>query len=326
MKCKKSIMGFAALLILIFHFYVPFGQSRFEFFVWQSAYYGVDLFFFMSAYSLGTKDKIKFGAFLANRLYYIYLPFVIMTLIATIYKHWSFMRFVKILLGIEFFNNGGGAFLWFVTAIMILYILAPLFVGIKSKYGILALPMLLAFWLVVAVIFQFVFPKETLFIVINRLPIFILGLFYEDYRKLDLKKFKLPLAVISLVLGCLLVNKWGLTVRLSKPFWNMFYILAIPMVFGIVGIFDSLSELVKLRNIPLSLLGKITLELYGFQMIFGLKIESKIYMRTRNGFLSFLVTAAAVIAIATVFYIAMKYIRLFIKRLKENSNNEKINS
>lgn len=326
MKCKKSLMGLAAFLILIFHFYIPFGESKFEIFIWQSAYYGVDLFFFLSAYSLGMKDKIKYGTFLTNRLCYIYVPFAIMTLIATIHKHWTFERFIKILVGVEFYNKGGGAFLWFVTAIMLLYLLAPLFVGVKRKYGIMALPILLLFWLLLAVIFQHGFKQETLFIVINRLPIFIIGLFYEEYRKLDLKQLKLPIAIISLVLGCILVNKWGLTVRLSKPFWDMFFILAIPMVVGIVGIADALSERVKIHNIPFALLGQITLELYGFQMIYGNEIEMKIYMQTRNGFLSFVVNVIALIAIATLFHFAMKYIRILIKKLKENLNNEKINS
>ena len=50
MKCKKSIMGLAALLIVIFHFYIPFTGTKLELTLWRATYIGVDLFFFVSAY------------------------------------------------------------------------------------------------------------------------------------------------------------------------------------------------------------------------------------------------------------------------------------
>lgn len=326
MKCKKSIMGLAALLILVFHFYIPLGTSNLEMFFYRSAYIGVDLFFFVSAYSLGTREKIKYGSFIGNRFYYIYFPFAIMALIATLYKKWSFGRFVKILTGVEFYKRGGGAFLWFVIAIMLLYLIAPLLVKLKTKFGIWALPMTLVGWLALAALFQYVLKTRTVFIMINRLPIFLIGMFYEEYRKLDWKKWKLPVALVEFVVGCVLVYKWGTTVRLSKPFFDMYYIVAIPMVVGIVGIFDALSELLAIRNVPLMLLGKITLELYGFQMIFGYDIEQKIFKLTKGKLLSFLATVFILIAVAALFNALMKLIRTFINKFKERLKDEEISS
>ena len=56
MKSKRVLMGFAALLIFLFHFYIPLSS---EGNIFAFAYLGVDIFFFVSAYSLGKKEDIK---------------------------------------------------------------------------------------------------------------------------------------------------------------------------------------------------------------------------------------------------------------------------
>lgn len=326
MKCKKSIMGLAALLILVFHFYIPFGSSAVEIFLWRSAYIGVDLFFFVSAYSLGRKDNIRFWSFLGNRLNYIYLPFVIMAIIAMLYNSWEFSRFLKVLTGIEFYQRGGGAFLWFVTAIMFFYLCAPALVKLKKRFGLLALAMLMAAWAVIAVVFQYVLEVETIFIMINRMPIFFIGFFYDDIKKLSPKKFRLLIACLIYAVGCLLVYKWGTTVRLLKPFQDMYYILAIPMVVGIVEFFEALASRVSIKNVPLAFLGRFTLELYGLQMIFGYAIEMKLYKQLRNGFLAFLITAIILVALAFIFNLTMKLIRKLLVKFKEKIFDEKISN
>lgn len=326
MKCKKSIMGLAALLILVFHFYIPFGSSALEIFLWRSAYIGVDLFFFVSAYSLGRKDNIRFWSFLGNRLNYIYLPFVIMAIIAMLYNSWGFSRFLKVLTGIEFYQRGGGAFLWFVTAIMLFYLCAPALVKLKKRFGLLALAMLMATWAVIAVVFQYMLEVETVFIMINRMPIFFIGFFYDDIKKLSPKKFRLLIACLIYAVGCLLVYKWGTTVRLLKPFQDMYYILAIPMVVGIVEFFEALASRVSIKNVPLAFLGRFTLELYGLQMIFGYAIEMKLYKQLRNGFLAFLITAIILVALAFIFNLTMKLIRKLLVKFKEKIFDEKISN
>lgn len=328
MKCKKSIMGLAALLILVFHFYIPAGTSALETYFYRSAYIGVDLFFFVSAYSLGSRKEIKYLSFIGNRLRYIYVPFVIMTIIGMLYHDWEFKRVVDILSGVEFYERGGGAFLWFVTAIMIIYLAAPLFVKLKNKLGVIALPILLAGWFVLACICQYVIELPNYFIMINRLPVFILGLFYEEFRKLEFKKLKLVLAIVTYLAGCFLVYKWGTLVRLTTPFQDMFYLLAIPRVAGIVMIFDEVSQRVRMRNIPLAFVGRSTLELYGLQMIFGYDWELKIYKLTTNRIWVFLLTAVLLITVAALFNTLMAWIRTLIKKmnnkLKERRKNEEV--
>lgn len=316
MKCKKSIMGFAALLILIFHFYIPFGKSGLETFFYRAAYIGVDLFFFVSANSLGRVDKIDFGPFIVSRISRVYVPFVIMAAIATVYKHWNLKRFVNILVGKEFYDKGGGAFLWFVIAIMIFYLLSPIFIKLKNRFGLFALLILTLGWCLTAIIFQYGLGNKNVFIAINRIPVFVLGLFYDEYRKLDLKKIRIPVAIVELFLGCFLVYRWGTSVRLLKPFADMYYILAIPMVLGIAKVFDAMSEIVKIRNIPFAYIGRITLELYGIQMIFGYDIESRILKLTQNGMVAFLSTVVVLVTMATFFSYMLKGLRLLVNMLR----------
>ena len=82
MKCKKSLMGIAAILILIFHFYIPFTDSIYELSFRKASYIGVELFFFLSACSIGKNTFIKFVPFIKNRLLLVYVPFVAFSVIA----------------------------------------------------------------------------------------------------------------------------------------------------------------------------------------------------------------------------------------------------
>ena len=76
MKSKRSIMGYAALLIVLFHFYIPVFNNVAETFIYRSAYIG----------------QIDYLPFVANRFRAVYIPFVIFSVIAFVYKKWSFKR------------------------------------------------------------------------------------------------------------------------------------------------------------------------------------------------------------------------------------------
>ncbi len=78
-------MGLAALLILAFHFWMPLTASPIEANLYRSTYWGVDIFFFVSAYSLSQRKHISWLQFVGNRLIYVYIPFAVMAVIAAIY-------------------------------------------------------------------------------------------------------------------------------------------------------------------------------------------------------------------------------------------------
>lgn len=330
MKCKKEIMGIAALMVVFFHFYIMFGTSMAETFVFRSSFIGVDLFFFVSAYSLvsrNSKVPFKFGSFILNRLGLIYVPFVVLAIIQTIYKKWAFLDFIRAISGVQFFERGGGAFLWYFIGIMIIYLLFPLFLLVRNKLGKSGFIALMAFWCVVAVVFQFLLNKNQLFILINRLPIFFVGMYYDELIRNPLLKFQKGIVlIISLLLtgaGGLLVYKYAVASRLIKPFADMYYIIAIPMIIGVVMLVDTIVRMLegKYNSVILKFIGGITLELYGLQMIFGYDIEIAMLKKIMTWShpvkqLAFVGTLISLIIMAFIFNKLIEYSRRGIYQIK----------
>ena len=313
MKCKKSIMGLAALLILIFHFYIPFTGSKVEMIMYRAAYIGVDIFFFVSAYSLAQREKITYQTFIRNRLLMIYLPFVMFALIANFYEKWKFPRFFKVVSGVEFFQKGGGAFLWFLVAIMLIYLIAPFLVKMKHKFAWKAFWGMISGWLLLSVIFQYIFQNSDIFILLNRLPVFFIGMYYEEIRTLLPKKCKLAVILIGLAAGGYLISKYGSLRLINKPFYDMYYVIAIPFIVSLIALWDFVSSRIKIRNIPMQFIGQFTLELYGLQMIFGYDLEIEILNATRQMLPTFLITALCLLTGAYVLYsIKRLLLKLFI--------------
>lgn len=321
MKCKKSIMGLAALLIVIFHFYIPFTGTKLELTLWRATYIGVDLFFFVSAYSLGQREKISYLKFVGNRLLSIYVPFVVFAAVANFYEKWKYPRFFKVISGAEFFKRGGGSFLWFFVAIMLIYFIAPLLVKLKNRFKWKAFAGMMLGWIILSLIFQYVFHNRSIFILLNRLPIFFIGMYYGEIRKLPLKRFKLPVILIGLVVGGFLINKYGSLRPLHKPLQDMYYVIAIPFIVSFVALWDFISSRVKIRNMPLQFIGRFTLELYALQMIFGYNMEIKILNSTKKMLPSFLITALCLILEAYILYLAKTLFTKLILKLKEKKQS-----
>ena len=338
MRCKKEIMGLAALMVLFFHFYMPGSfsttVSAFETFLYRASFVGVDLFFFVSAYSItsrNTKEEFHAGKFILNRFSLIYVPFIILSIIYVIYRKLSFVSLLKIIGGVEFYERGGGAFLWYFTGIMVIYLLVPLFLLIKRRFKLLGFPLLLVFWVIVSCILQFGFNYTKAFIFINRLPIFFIGMYFDELVLHFLNKLKtiyqLPIELILLVVGSLLTNKFAVTSRLNKPFGDMYYVIAIPLIIAIALLVNTITTMVapKYKSIVLKFLGGITLELYGLQMIFGYDIESKLLSFLMKNVASagnipslklvpFIGVIIALIGMAVIFNFALRYARkLFAK-------------
>lgn len=313
MKYKRKLMGFAALLIIIFHFWMPLTTSVVEASIYKCTYLGVDIFFLLSAYSLAHKDEINYGQFVLNRLINVYLPFVLLSIICAAYKKWSITQLLRVISGIDFFKKGGGAFLWFAVAIMLVYLVAPALIRFKMQFGWKAGAMCLIPWLLIVCVCQFWFGYTTIFILINRIPVFLLGIYYEDIRKricID-KKNSVILILVGLVAGALLLYFFCGNVRLSKPITDIYYLLVIPFTLSVVLLADYISLRVDSfkKRVPgrvLDFIGSFTLELYGIQMIFGYTIETKLFRLIKATsidialakLITFIVTVAILVVLA----------------------------
>ena len=259
---KKFLQVIAAFQILFFHLWAPITSTQIEQFVLKTAYVGVDMFFFLSAYSLAGRE-IDYVPFLKDRVLKLYAKFAFFVLIMALFsKSFGVIRAVKSLTFIEFFQKGGGAFLWFIPAILILYIIYPLFLKWNSRFKVI---WVLLIWLIAGVFSEHVLSYTAVFIFTNRIPVILAGYLFKTYCT---KNNNLRRSFIVLIpLGALLLHMYGFKVRLNFPIKDMFYVLAIPSVIGLV----TLSSYVKKYAVTESL-GSITLELYAVQMIFGQRI------------------------------------------------------
>ena len=274
---KKFLQVIAAFQILFFHLWAPITSTQIEQFVLKTAYVGVDMFFFLSAYSLAGRE-IDYVPFLKDRVLKLYAKFAFFVLIMALFsKSFGVIRVVKSLTLIEFFQKGGGAFLWFIPAILILYIIYPLFLKWNSRFKVI---WVLLIWLTGSVFAEHVLSYTAVFIFTNRIPVILAGYLFKTYCTgnrdaimPDNNKMNRTIQilrrswVVLIPLGVLLLHMYGFNVRLNFPIKDMFYVLAIPTVLGLV----TLSSYVKKYAVTESL-GSITLELYAVQMIFGQRI------------------------------------------------------
>lgn len=333
MKCKKELMGLSALLILFFHLYIPFTTSALELSLQRSAYIGVDLFFFLSAYSLGRKTKINWRAFFQNRFCVIYLPFVLFAVFTFFYQGWKFKRLLEVVSGVEFLRRGGGSFLWFFPGMFLFYFMTPLWLRVKEAFSKSGLLVMLMGWLLLAVFVQFVLKQNQLLLLIHRMPIFFLGLYYEEGKALIPEKWKIPVLIGLLVVGSFLMYRYGAIVKLNKPLRDFYYIVAIPFELAVVGFCDRISggkEAARenasfaetqgkgLLSKALRLVGTITLELYALQMIVGYNLEGALLTWIKNGQVSFVLTCAILMALSYGLCRIKNFTMIWISERKKN--------
>lgn len=317
---KKFLQVIAAFQILFFHLWAPLTSTQIEQFILKTAYVGVDMFFFLSAYSLAGRE-IDYVPFLKDRLLKMYAKFAFFVLIMALFsKSFGVIRAVKSLTFIEFFQKGGGAFLWFIPAILIFYAVYPLFLKWNSRLKVI---WVLLIWLTGSVFAEHVLSYTAVFIFTNRIPVILAGYLFKTYCTgnrdaimPDNNKMNRTIQilrrswVVLIPLGALLLYMYGFKVRLNFPIKDMFYVLAIPSVIGLV----TLSSYVKKYAVTESL-GSITFELYAVQMIFGQRILIWAYnVFNKNALLTNIFVTGVMLLLAYIIsYVIKRGKRLIIK-------------
>lgn len=302
---KKFLQVIAAFQILFFHLWAPLTSTQIEQFILKTAYVGVDMFFFLSAYSLAGRE-IDYVPFLKDRVLKLYAKFAFFVLIMALFsKSFGVIRAVKSLTFIEFFQKGGGAFLWFIPAILIFYAVYPLFLKWNSRFKVI---WVLLIWLIAGVFSEHVLSYTAVFIFTNRIPVILAGYLFKTYctgNNILRRSF-----IVLIPLGALLLYMYGFKVRLNFPIKDMFYVLAIPAVLGLV----MLSSYVKKYAVTESL-GSITLELYAVQMIFGQQILIWAYnVFNKNALLTNIFVTGVMLLLAYIIsYVIKRGERLIIK-------------
>lgn len=295
MKNKKLIMFFSALLILIFHFWINIVERTSTFydietFIRQICFIGVDIFFFLSSYSISKSNIENYKEYVIVRFKKVYILFIIFSLIATFYFKWDLKTFILTINGLNLFIKGGGSFLWFVPAIMIVYMLLPLFNKINNKYkGVIIFDL----WLLLTIIISLNSSYSQVLIFTNRIPIILIGCYLSKNNiidKLSKKKYLLIMSFLLIIGILLLYNFKDINIIYIK---DLFYLTAIPFTLGLILLLDLIPQ-----NKIINTLGNVTLEMYGIQMIFGYKIATIIFKLFKNPLISNIITIIIIILLS----------------------------
>lgn len=295
MKNKKLIMFFSALLILIFHFWINIVERTSTFydietFIRQICFIGVDIFFFLSSYSISKSNIENYKEYVIVRFKKVYILFIIFSLIATFYFKWDLKTFILTINGLNLFIKGGGSFLWFVPAIMIVYMLLPLFNKINNKYkGVIIFDL----WLLLTIIISLNSSYSQVLIFTNRIPIILIGCYLSKNNiidKLSKKKYLLIMSFLLIIGILLLYNFKDINIIYIK---DLFYLTAIPFTLGLILLLDLIPQ-----NKIINTLGNVTLEMYGIQMIFGYKIATIIFKLFVNPLISNIITIIIIILLS----------------------------
>ena len=183
-RYRSPIMGFAALWIVFFHFWQPLfaeGAPAALFYaenvIKRLGFEGVDTFFLLSGmgltYSIG---KHSLGGFYLRRFKRLAIPFVAVAALRAVCERWGWRAFLFVVSGANFFVGNMYFFLWFVTAIAVLYLVFPLywrfFSRARSKLAFTLA--VIAVWYVLSLALVGVLP-ENKYGFTNRIPVFVTG-------------------------------------------------------------------------------------------------------------------------------------------------------
>ncbi|MCQ2520579.1 MAG: acyltransferase [Lachnospiraceae bacterium] len=336
MKNRRSIMAVSALMILCYHLWAYItNRGTVELFLLTTAYVGVDMFFLLSGYSLGRKDAGAYFKFVWSRFKAVYLKYIIFACVAFIYsglilgskKTWNLPRLLKIISSAELFQKGGGAFLWFLPAIMFFYLLFPFFQKCDKRNRWVTLVSVFALWAGIAWEVTSFTNYKAMFIFWNRLPAFFIGFYIqkldiyiakrnESAKNTQLRMLQAILGIALAVAGYFILYKWGFRLKLQTPFVDMFYLLGLPLSFGLILLTSFIPEIK-----PIKWVGSSTLEMYAVQMVFGYNIAKRLIKNVPSVLAANLLCIMVVTAIAVLIHYGYAWIEK--KVTKEKSRTTK---
>lgn len=291
---KRVIASVAALQILLYHCWIPvFGYGTFwgltERFLLAATYSGVDVFFFISAFSLVSNPVKDYRSFIRNRAVKL-LPLFLIALIA-------------------------GQFLWFIPSIMIMYLILPPLYQVCRKRPLLSFFLLLCGWvLLVYVILGLIRPQQDFGIFLFRIPAIILGAYAVRFWGKLSRKAEMFLGMLLLAAGLVLIYRFGYINKLNAPFRSMFYLVGIPAMLGTVMLADRFA---KHNYRIIAYFGSMTLELYFSQMVLGTLLVNVFFPILRSKLLTNLVTLLLIIATAVIIKIINDRIVTMSRRITE---------
>ncbi len=302
-QSKQAIMGLAAMLVILYHL-LPMPRSQdlpslILRYILMTAYVGVDIFFFMSGYMAFFSNTDNYFKYIKRKFLRIYPLFIICCILGLAIGNVTVDKLMPTLLGLELIKSGGGSFLWFIPALMMIYLILPFYVRLIKKQGRnKALIIAVIIWGLVMTLLEKATDNHSVNILLCRLPVvFIGGYLAQCEGKISMSK-KLCIGIPLLIAGLFLTWKYGFMQRTNYIFTYSFYVLAIPHSLGLLFITDSIFSSFEPK--VLNFIGSLSLELYCLQMLLGSLLVTKLMPITRNADITFLISFAILLALSQI--------------------------
>lgn len=292
-KYRSAIMGIAALWIYIFHAWIilspepqagSFSLLNFlERYIKEIGFAGVDVFFLLSGIGLTFAiKKESLPKFYYRRIRRVALPALTIGIVRGIVQNWGFAETLRIVSGYNFFMKSIYDFMWFVPAIIILYIFFPLYWHFfeKAANKILFTTGAVLIWLVITLLVRNIL-REDMFGFTARIPVFLIGILfgYLTQKHKDAAFTAQTYALLAIILANGLYLAYLANFKqydLLVPAGNSF----LPTLFIAVGLTFLAAKSMEIteRRLPrfgkgivtvLGFFGSISLELYCIQWWFA---------------------------------------------------------
>ena len=311
-KTKQPIMGLAALLIVLFHLF-PASRSNDILssvvrYIVMTGYIGVDIFFFMTGYMAHFSKTDNYFQYIKRKFLNIYPIFIFSCVLLVIMGKLSVKKALYTVLGVDLFLSGGGSFLWFIPAIMIFYLLVPFYKKLIKKIGsVQTFAVSITMWAVLVFALEKILTNHSANIFLCRIPIILLGTMLAVYEGKWKHRYKLIVGVFLVAIGTFLTCKFGYMIKADFFAKDIFYVIVIPNIIGIILLADIIFG--KVKTFVFEGLGKISLELYCLQMVFGSLLFGKVIKYISNSKLAFLVVFVLLIVLSGLMHTEKKIIK-----------------
>ena len=280
-RYRTPLMGIAIIGIMLFHSSFPVEYYSILGFIFNNGYVGVEIFFLLSGFgiyfSISKSSSIKeFYKKRALRILPYYLPIVILySALCVSVGYWTFkdLLYSVFLVGFWVDNGFGYIFDWYIPAILLMYLITPVFYYFYKKNKVLTMLVFCSFSLLIIVFNSFIIPMhiEYLYLFLYRIPLYFIGFAIADFLKKN-KNYKFsPISIF--VLFILLIGSLSVMSYLyfTTPDWYSFTTYGRQMLFCLIMVFPFclfvayLFSLLKNYKYPvLSFFGTYTLTIYIF--------------------------------------------------------------
>lgn len=269
-KYRSVWMGIAMLWVMFFHSDIIV-KNNILMGIKAVGYGGVDIFLFASGignYFSYFKDEspLNFLRRRVARLAPIHVPFMVAWIVYNnVRRNVPLKGLLGNILGIQGFTSTGTNFNWYLTVLVICYLLTPYFAKAVKDNNLFKNMLLIVLLILISMVF---FKDTWLIICFTRLPIYVIGMMFAKYSDKKINTMYVVAGAISCIIGSVaLYIGFAKYKDLLWPYGIYWYpfILITPFFCYTVSIISSKIEKYKPMTYILNIIiyiGHISYELY----------------------------------------------------------------